>query len=102
MSPPATRGLQRERTALAWDRTGLALIAAGLLTVRAAGPPYVGWLPVPGYLTTLLGAGVLVHAGRRYGKDAEDTAPIAPWLTRIVGGTVTLLGAYALWLIVTS
>ncbi|WP_131739997.1 DUF202 domain-containing protein [Actinomadura roseirufa] len=36
MRAPGDRGAQPERTALAWSRTTLALIAAGLLCVRLA------------------------------------------------------------------
>jgi uncharacterized membrane protein YidH (DUF202 family) len=56
-------GLQQERTALAWNRTALALIIAGALYLRAGGP-----LPalVPGVLVIALGAFLLVKAGGRY------------------------------------
>jgi uncharacterized membrane protein YidH (DUF202 family) len=89
-------GLQRERTALAWDRTGLALVATGLLLIRVAGPPYVGWLHLPGYLAALLGGAMIVLAARRYALHTDRGALVAPALTRLVGITATVTCVAAL------
>ena len=57
-------GLQRERTALAWNRTALAMIVAGALQLRAGGgqPLY----QVPGALIVAFGAWLLVRCTDRY------------------------------------
>ena len=38
MTEPADPGLQRERTAMAWTRTGLAVLVNALIVLRAGGP----------------------------------------------------------------
>lgn len=60
------RGLQQERTALAWDRTALSLVAAAVLYVRLVGPPLLRASQVPGLLALALGAHMLVVGSRRY------------------------------------
>ncbi|WP_298134671.1 DUF202 domain-containing protein [Micropruina sp.] len=64
--PPRDPGLQPERTALAWQRVGLIVLAAGLAVPRLAG----GDLSVGSVLAGLAGACtglfLLVATGRRY------------------------------------
>ena len=89
---PATSfdtGLQHERTALAWERTAIAMIVAGLVLSRfAAIHDY--WLAVGGgLLQTVFGAGLLLWVGAHYDdlhgplRDGADV--VHPAATRIVG-----------------
>lgn len=59
-------GLQQERTALAWDRTALAMIASGFIYARAVGPPYLRPAQAPVVVALVIGAGMLVLGARRY------------------------------------
>lgn len=59
-------GLQQERTALAWDRTALAMIASGLIYARAVGPPYVRLAQAPVVIALVIGGAMLVLGARRY------------------------------------
>lgn len=84
---PAGRGLQVERTALAWYRTGLSLAGAGLLLLRLGGVGsrlHRGWLPaVPGLATLALAAVVLA------GSPTGPRVRAPGWLPPLVaGGTV--------------
>ncbi|RFA19063.1 DUF202 domain-containing protein [Subtercola boreus] len=59
-------GLQVERTALAWQRTALALIAGSLVGARVLAPT-TGWGGIGlGVLGALLGLFVLARSGIRY------------------------------------
>ena len=58
--------LQQERTALAWDRTGVAMMVAGALFVRAGTPPYHELRHAPGLVAIVFGAGLIFLAYRRY------------------------------------
>jgi uncharacterized membrane protein YidH (DUF202 family) len=60
------RALQQERTALAWDRTGVAMMVAGALFVRAGTPPYHELRHAPGMVAIVFGAILLLLAYRRY------------------------------------
>ena len=69
-------GLQRERTALAWNRTALALIVAGSLLIRYLGAPYFDLFHLPAYSTVVAGVVVLWLAAtdarwRSHGGTAE-------------------------------
>ena len=60
------RGLQPERTALAWRRTGLAITVAALVAVRIL-PEVLGlWAIVPAGLGLVAAVAVLVAAHRRH------------------------------------
>jgi uncharacterized membrane protein YidH (DUF202 family) len=99
----AKPGLQRERTALAWDRTGLALMVTGTLLVRVGEAPYAHIRHLPGYLAVAVGLGLVVHAERRYYRRiaaGDSDALVSPGLARLTGLVVTLLGLAALVIIV--
>ncbi|QTR03675.1 DUF202 domain-containing protein [Saccharothrix algeriensis] len=85
------RGVQNERTALAWQRTALAMIAGSAvltrLTVDRVGPPALVGLAV----TVSLGLVVLVAARWRYregrrGRVGGGGLPIA-----VAAGTVVMV-----------
>ena len=59
-------GLQQERTALAWNRTGLSMIVCGSLLVRDHGDTAPIVFLMIGGATSVLGTWMLVAAGMRY------------------------------------
>lgn len=84
--------LQHERTALAWERTAIAAMVAGLFFVRSA----TAWHPaltVIGFGQVILGGALLVWAGYRYdnlhGPLRAGETPIHPTASRVVGIAVT-------------
>lgn len=97
-------GLQHERTALAWDRTGLALIITGALLVRAGAPPYDDLRHLPGYLAIGFGAVLFWWAARRYEIRRHalrgGASVVRPGLVRVIGITTIALGLLAMTLIV--
>jgi uncharacterized membrane protein YidH (DUF202 family) len=108
--PPAGRvfdpGLQHERTALAWDRTGLSLLVVGALTLRSGGPPYDDLLHAAGYAAMALGAWLLWVGGRRYRRREGDlrrgASPVQPQLVRLTGIVAVVVSLTAFALIVTG
>lgn len=82
-------GLQPERTALAWERTAVAMMVAGVLFARYATEASVGVLSAVGIAQTVLGAAMLVWAGFHY----EDLhGPIQAGGSVVHPGAVRLLG----------
>ena len=95
-------GLQPERTALAWGRTVLTLIAASAMSLR--------WIPDQGPfvlamfgLTVATGTGIYATQRRRYRRSVEgiraghltpDTAAVF-W----TAGACVVLGALGVWLV---
>jgi uncharacterized membrane protein YidH (DUF202 family) len=108
--PPPDRvldtGLQHERTALAWDRTGLALLVVGALTLRAGGAPFDGWLHLPSYLAMVVGALLLWAGGRQYARREVTLraggSPVQPGLVRLTGIATLAVSLSALVLILSS
>ncbi len=98
---PATNfdeGLQHERTALAWERTAIATMVAGVLMARYASDSlHVGFAFV-GLAQVVVGAAVLVWSARHYddlhGPLREGQSPVHPTAARVVGvGAVIFTGA---------
>ncbi|MTV24797.1 DUF202 domain-containing protein [Nitriliruptoraceae bacterium ZYF776] len=90
-------GLQAERTALAWDRTALALAANGALLVRAGSDGLEVARVVGFVLLALAGAGLLVGR-RRYllrvgGATGVPTAPIVVAGVAAVGSCLAALAS---------
>lgn len=95
-------GLQPERTALAWGRTVLTLIAASAICLR--------WLPEQGLfvlalfaLTVATGSAIYLTQRRRYrrssaGIKAEQLAPDIAAVFWTAGACV-VLGALGVWLV---
>ncbi|MBB5958073.1 uncharacterized membrane protein YidH (DUF202 family) [Saccharothrix tamanrassetensis] len=85
------RGAQNERTALAWQRTALAMIAGSAvltrLTVGRIGPLALAGMAV----TVSLGLVVLVAARRRYQQGRRGRTGGAGLPLAVVAGTVTMI-----------
>lgn len=97
---PATSfdtGLQHERTALAWERTAIATMVAGLVLSRFAAI-HEYWLAAgAGLLQTAFGAALLVWSGAHYedlhGPLRSGDDIVHPAAARIVGlVTVSTIG----------
>ncbi len=93
-------GLQHERTALAWDRTGLAMIVAGAFLFRAWRASIPLLFVVAGGLMMAAGGMVLAVAYIRYGRlhgvlhrGGEVTNP---GLVRLVGTTTVAFSVVAI------
>jgi uncharacterized membrane protein YidH (DUF202 family) len=99
-------GLQHERTALAWDRTALALIVVGAFSVRVAGGGIGELAHLPGYLVVGLGATLLWLGARRYRHRDVDlragTSPVRPRLIVVTGVAATVMGLTSLVLVLVS
>lgn len=83
------RGVQQERTALAWERTAISMMVAGVLMARyAATSTNVGFAGI-GILQVLFGSGILVWAGWHYddlhGELRAGRSPIHPAGARATG-----------------
>jgi uncharacterized membrane protein YidH (DUF202 family) len=96
------RGLQRERTILAWERTGAGFLVVSLLFVRAAGG--MSWLwQLPGVAGVLLGCYLMLSGLRRYPAASSDLVPGGfSWsgLLRVVGVATVLFSVTAAVMIV--
>lgn len=92
------QGLQHERTALAWERTSIATMVAGVLFARyAAESTHVGFASI-GVAQVVLGSFVLVWSGGHYddlhGPLRAGDSPVHPGAARVVGiGTIAFTGA---------
>lgn len=100
------RGLQQERTALAWDRTGLAMIVAGALFVRAGEGPYGDLRHLPGYAAVATGVWLLWQASRtyeqRHGILRREESVTEPSWVRVVALIAVVLSLSSLVLLITS
>ena len=93
-------GLQHERTALAWERTAIASMVAGVLVARYASQSLHFAFAFVGLAQVVVGAGLLVWSARHYedlhGPLRAGESPIHPTATRIVGLTVIAFTGAAL------
>jgi uncharacterized membrane protein YidH (DUF202 family) len=93
-------GLQQERTVLAWDRTGLALMVAAGILERSLGEPLMRPISLIPTAVFLLGLVLLVIDRPRYltrwrrMQDGKGMMSIGP-VVAVAAGTV-LLGVTAL------
>jgi uncharacterized membrane protein YidH (DUF202 family) len=90
-------GLQHERTALAWERTSIAMMTAGIVFARFAATNGRFIFSVVGLIQVALGAAVLVWAGAHYedlhGRLRDGRDVIHPVMAKAVGlATVALTG----------
>ncbi|GLW93905.1 DUF202 domain-containing protein [Actinokineospora globicatena] len=81
------RGLQAERTRLAWTRTGLACAAVGALLLHGARTPVA---LVAGLLVLLCAAGMVLCGARRYRGRVRE---LAGWvgLVAVVPGALAVV-----------
>ncbi|MBP6995698.1 MAG: DUF202 domain-containing protein [Phycicoccus sp.] len=100
MSEPARDpGLQQERTALAWRRTGLALLVGALVIARLTFDTIGPLSAVPALFTTALAGYVVAQVlrGRRYGRQHEHDARFSVLHDgRLVVAAAAVLGGLAL------
>ena len=91
-SDASGRGVQPERTALAWERTGSAGIVGGALYLRALGSaPRALWLP--GAMMILLGTYQMHAAVRKYQCHRGRPSPASPrlmWVVALAAVTFSL------------
>lgn len=97
-------GGQHERTALAWERTAVALMVAGGLLLKHAIDSDAAWAEVLGLLGVTAGAGLLLWAARRYeslhGVLRSEADVIHPTMLRTVALTTVVLTVGAIALVV--
>lgn len=92
------QGLQHERTALAWERTAIATMVAGVLLARYAAEALHFGFAFVGLAMVVHGAGLLLWSARHYdelhGPLRAGESPIHPLAARVVGiGAVLFTGA---------
>lgn len=82
-------GLQHERTALAWERTAIASMVAGVLLARYAATSVHFVIASLGIGWVIVGAVVLLWSGRHYdelhGPLRAGDSPVHPTAARILG-----------------
>lgn len=93
-------GLQHERTALAWERTAIAAMVAGVLLARYAADSVHYTVAAIGVGQVVVGAAILVWSGWRYeglhGPLRQGESPVHPTATRVVGISTVLFTGLAL------
>lgn len=92
--PTGDRGLQPERTVLAWRRTVLALAVGSLLALRLVAPPWGPWAGGGGLVVS---AALWVAAERR-GRDRASAG--AGLLATLAGVVVAVVVLALVWLCV--
>lgn len=84
-------GLQHERTALAWERTAISTMVAGVVLVRSATTEGLTVFGGVGLLEALIGGGLLLWASWRYeelhGVLRRGDSVVHTHATRLVGLT---------------
>jgi len=93
-------GLQHERTALAWERTAISMMVAGVVLARYGANEVHFSVGLLGIGQTVAGGLLLFWAGRH---DDELHSPATPAhavpqvaLTRVIGGSTVAFSAVAL------
>lgn len=91
---------QRERTSLAWNRTGLSLLVGSLVLLALSSFPG----PEDALAPVVAAAGVLaLRTGRRRAIQATreplDAVHAEPVPLAVIAGVTTLLAAALLWLV---
>lgn len=91
-------GLQHERTALAWERTAIASMVAGLLMARYTAESLHVAFAFVGLAQVVVGAAVLLWSARHYdelhGPLRAGQSPVHPTAATVVGvGAIVFTGA---------
>ena len=92
-------GLQHERTALAWERTAISMMVAGVVLARFGAKDVHVSVGLFGIAETVAGALLLVWAGRHHDElhspatPAHSVPQVA--LTRLIGGLSVIFSAVA-------
>jgi putative membrane protein len=96
--------VQHERTALAWERTGVALMVGGGLLLKHAIDSTTTWAEVLGLLVGATGAGILLWSSHRYeslhGVLRSDSDVTHPSMLRAVALVTVAVSAGALLLLI--
>lgn len=91
-------GLQHERTSLAWERTAISMMVAGLVLSRFAATEGFWILAAAGMAQVVFGAAVLVWSGAHYeelhGVLRRGTDVVHPGAARWIG-VATIAGTGA-------
>ena len=82
-------GVQRERTALAWSRTGLAVLVNALIVLRAGAQANQLFVLALGFMLVAASAGAVVVGAWRSRRLAAGGDSTTPWL--IVLATVWIV-----------
>lgn len=97
-------GLQHERTALAWERTAIAMMVAGVVLTRYAAGSLHFTIGFFGVAQTAAGGLLLAWAGRHDEQLHSFATPPSAVpqlvLTRLIGGTTVVFTGVALILAV--
>ena len=92
-------GLQHERTSLAWERTAIASMVAGVLLARYAALSLHFVFAFIGMGQVVVGAAILLWSGQHYealhGRLRSGETPVHPTAARIVGVGSTLFTGLA-------
>jgi hypothetical protein len=88
-------GLQPERTALAWRRTGLAMAGGALLALRVFPDLIGGWAVVLAGLAFCVAVAVLICAHLRYRREHLALTSATTDRIPLSGGTLPALTAAA-------
>lgn len=92
------QGLQHERTALAWERTAIATMVAGVLLARYAAESLHFAFALAGLAQVVAGGVLLLWSARHYedlhGPLRAGESPIHPTAAQVVGmSTIAFTGA---------
>lgn len=97
-------GLQHERTALAWERTAISAMVAGILLARYAAQTVHYSIAFVGVVQVVFGAVLLVWTGRHYddlhGPLRAGTSPVHPTAARVTGVATVIFSGFGLVLAV--
>jgi uncharacterized membrane protein YidH (DUF202 family) len=97
-------GVQQERTALAWERTAIATMVAGIILARVASDSGLWLVATLGLVHVAIGGFTLIWASRRYddlhAPIVNDTEVVHPTAARVVGLTTISLTVVAISLAV--
>lgn len=100
------QAVQHERTALAWERTGVSLMVSGALLMKHAIDSAVAWAEVIGLLAVAAGAGTLLWSAHRYeslhGLLRSRSDVTHPTMLKTLAWTTVVLTAGAVLLLATN